>query len=135
MTIEIEGLEDVQNMLEKIAPREARNLMRSTIAGVASEARKDIKARAPVGNTKNLKKAVKAKRRRSPPDNPVSDVIIGKDAFYWFMLEKGFVPGAAKQEFVRPVAHRIRAEFPRIVTQQFGKKLERRLKTLAKKRV
>jgi HK97 gp10 family phage protein len=154
---EITGADDVEKILKDIAPRHARNLMRATIHGVAGEIAKDAKRNAPK-RSGLLKKSIIAKRRKSPPDAPVSTVNVeGKDPknlpFYWRFIEYGTRgykkgdrraggKGVAKkdmapkpeQPFIRPAAEKARANFQTVLTQQFGKKLEAALKREAKKR-
>lgn len=138
---EITGTKDVQKILDDIAPRHARNLMRATIQGVASTIAKDARNNAP-RDTGTLKKAIKAKRKKSPPDKPVSEVYVTHgnsakhDAFYWRFVEYGTAGDTAQPErpFIRPASEKARANFEAILTQQFGKKLEAKLRREAKKR-
>jgi HK97 gp10 family phage protein len=141
MSVVITGVEDVNKILSQIAPRHARNLMRATIHGVASNIAKDSKINAPI-DSGNLRKAIKAKRKKSPPDAPVSEVYIehGRnakyDAFYWRFVEYGTRgnTGRAEHPFIRPAADKARANFKQTLTTEFGKKLEAALKREAKKR-
>ena len=127
---EVVGLEEIKKVLTELAPKHARNLSSSLIHGFASTTAKDAKNRVPT-RTGNLKKAIKAKRRRSTPDKPISDVIVeqGKDAkndgFYWHMVEYGTggpVP-QPEQPFLRPARDYTEANMPRIIEEQFKKKL------------
>lgn len=142
--VEVIGLEGVNKVLKELVPKHARNLSRSLIHGLASETSKEAKKRVP-RDTGTLKKAIKAKRRKSPPDKPVSDVIVesGKkaknDGFYWFFVEYGTggpVP-QPEQPFLRPAKDLIQANMPRIIDEQFKKKLaaaaKRELKKARKK--
>lgn len=130
-SFDIKGLEDANKMLSQLVPREANNLMRATIHGAAIQAKNKIKQRAPVGYTGLLKKDIKAKRRRSKPGKPVSDVII-KSAFYWRFIEHGNSQGLPARPFVKPSFAEIKADMPNILKKQFGLKLEQRIKRLAK---
>ena len=58
MTMVVEGLEDVQKLLERDAPKQANNIMRSVIQDVASEIAKEAKKNVP-RQTGNLRKAIK----------------------------------------------------------------------------
>jgi HK97 gp10 family phage protein len=141
MTFTITGVEDVNKILTEIAPKHARNLMRATIFGVAQTIAKEAKLKAPV-DTGNLRKAIKAKRKRSPPDAPVSEVIVEHgnsakhDAFYWRFVEYGTSGknGQSERPFIRPATDSARATFNETLTKEFGKKLESALKREAKKR-
>lgn len=141
MTISITGVDEVKDILNNIAPRHARNLMRATIQSIASTIAQDAKANAPK-DTGTLIKAIKAKRKKSHPDKPISDVVIesGKsvkyDAFYWRFVEHGTGGDNPQPErpFIRPAADRVRSNFKAILTEEFGKKLEKALEREGKKR-
>tara|TARA_Y100000310_G_C20701393_1_gene830267 strand:- start:2119 stop:2553 length:435 start_codon:yes stop_codon:yes gene_type:complete len=141
MTMVVEGLEDVQKLLERDAPKQANNIMRSVIQGVASEIAKEAKKNVP-RQTGNLRKAIKAKRRRGKPGFPVSDVIVtsGKsqrnDGFYWRFVEFG-TQGEnpqSEQPFIRPAKQKIQSNLPQILEDQFVKKLKANIKRIQKKR-
>jgi HK97 gp10 family phage protein len=140
VSFEITGVKDVQKILDDIAPKHARNLLRATIQGVASEIAKDARKNAPK-DSGTLKKAIKAKRKKSPPDKAVSEVIITHgnsarhDAYYWRFVEYPTQGNTGKhQPFIRPAADKARANFEAILAEQFGKKLEKALAREAKKR-
>lgn len=145
---QITGLDDVQKMLNDMAPREARNLMRATIHGVAGDVAKSAKTKV---RSKTVKKALKTKRIKSHPDKPSSGVYVtrGKnakhDAYFWHWIEYGTknrvikktgvdVGAMPETPFVRPAVQEIRASFETIMVDQFGKKLEKKLAREAKKR-
>ena len=128
--VEVFGLEEIKKVLTQVAPKAAGNLARATIHGLASTVAKEAKKRVPTDKG-TLKKAIKAKRKKSTPDKPVSDVIVesGKsakhDAFYWFFVEYGTggpVP-QPEQPFLRPARDFVQANMPRILDEQFKKKL------------
>jgi HK97 gp10 family phage protein len=137
MSFSISGIEEVQDILTKVAPRHARNLTRATVQAVASKVAKLAKQNAPK-NTGNLKKAIKAKREKSHPDNPQSVVYVQtrkgsrNDGFYWRFIEKGTI-NLPERPFIRPARDSVRADLPRIYTEEFGKKLEKALAREAKK--
>lgn len=138
--LDVVGIEGVNKVLAQLLPRHARNLSRALIQGLASETAKEAKKNVP-RNTGTLKKAIKAKRRRSKPDKPVSDVIIEQgttvknDGFYWFFVEYGTggpVP-QPEQPFLRPAKDLVQANMPRIIDEQFNKKLSALIKREQKK--
>nr|AKH46250.1 hypothetical protein [uncultured marine virus] len=142
--LEVIGLEEVNEILGQLTEKNARNLSRALIQGLASKVSKEAKKKVPVDKG-TLKKAIKAKRKKSPPDKPVSDVYVesGKsakhDAFYWHMVEYGTggpVP-QPEQPFLRPARDYVQANMPIIVEEEFTKKLtgaiNRALKKQAKK--
>jgi HK97 gp10 family phage protein len=143
--LEVVGLEEVNEILGQLTEKNARNLSRALIHGLASKVAKEAKKKVPEGRTRTLKKAIKAKRKKSPPDKPVSDVYVenGKsakhDAFYWHMVEYGTggpVP-QPEQPFLRPARDYVQANMPIIIEEEFTKKLtgaiNRALKKQAKK--
>ena len=139
--IEITGIKEVQEILDEVAPRHARNLMRSTIHGVAGTIAKEAKSNAPK-RSGTLRKAIKAKRKKSPPDKPVSEVIVThggtakNDAWYWRFIEYGTGGKTSQPErpFIRPASDKARANLNKIIAEQFGKKLEAALRREAKKK-
>lgn len=131
---EVVGTRSVQDIMENIAPRHANNLSRATVHGVAGRIAKEAKQSVPV-RSGNLKKSIKAKRRKSPPGKPISEVV-GEGAFYWRFVEYGtrHARGQKEQPFVRPAIDHYRANWRAIFTEEFGKKLEKALAREAKKR-
>lgn len=136
--IKIEGMEDLKKVLDQMAPKASRNLMRSTIHAIAGQIAKEAKGQAPK-DSGTLKKAIKAKRRRpKTPDKPFSDVMIEhggqatNDAFYWRFVEYG-TQNAPAHPFMQPAIDLMRPQVPAIMREQFGKKLEAMLKRAAKK--
>ena len=138
--IAIFGLKDIQKVLEELAPKHAANLSRAMVHGMASEVSKEAKKRVPK-NTGNLRRAIKAKRRRGKPGQPVSDVIVesGKsakhDAFYWRFVEFGTGGPVPQPEhpFLRPAKDLIQSNIPKIAEEQFTKKLAAAVKREQKK--
>jgi len=145
VSFEITGIKDVQKILNQVTPRHARNLASTTVQSIAMRVAKDARLRAPKsqdGGT--LKKSISAKRRRTFSDQPVSDVVIHKDAFYWRFVEYGTGGGKGSHladivmpnahPFLRPAADEVKADIVKIYTEQFGKQLEKALAREAKKR-
>ena len=138
--LEVIGIESMNKIFDDILPKHARNLSKAFVHGLASDMSKEAKKRVPV-NKGTLKKAIKAKRRRSKPDKPTSDVVVeqGSDAkndgFYWHMVEYGTggpVP-QPEQPFLRPARDLVRAEMPQRAEAQFQKKLAALIKREQKK--
>lgn len=135
-TIELQGLDEFVRMTNVIAPRQARNLARSTTQAVASEIAKRMKRAAPKDEG-DLRKAIKAKRRRMRGDTAISDVRVEHgarakhDAWYWWFVEAGTRRQAA-QEYIRPTVRKIEKEIPAIYTKEFHKRLEKQLEKNAK---
>lgn len=128
--VAISGVKSIQEILEEIAPKYSRNLMRSTVHGIAGTIAKDARKNVPV-DSGLAKSAIKTRRRRSRPDKPVSEVYVvrsgGKDAFYWRFVEYG-TQTQQERQFFRPAFERAKANLDEIMLEQFGKKLENLLK-------
>lgn len=135
VTMQITGLEEMRAKLADMAPREARNLLRSTVHGTATEIRNRLRQRVPK-DTRTLEKAIVSKRRRGKPDEIVSDVIIEhgrgarRNAFYWHIVEFGSTRAPARP-FIIPTVEEISPRIPEIFRDQFGSKLAARLKRKA----
>jgi HK97 gp10 family phage protein len=152
MSFVISGVEEIQKILEEVAPRHAKNLMRTTIHGVAGEIKKISKSKAPKGRTGNLRKAIKTKRNRAAFGKLSSSVYIttGKsaknDAFYWRFVEYGTGGGSGShggkkrnrksyssrsssaKPFIAPAVKAIKSNLNNIIKRQFGQKLEKAVK-------
>jgi len=128
--VQVIGMDDIKKLLTQFTPKHANNLSRALIHSLASSTVKEAKKKVPVDKG-TLKKAIKAKRRKSKPGQPVSDVIVeqGKgaknDGFYWHMVEYGTggPTPQPEQPFLRPAKDYIEANMPRIIDEQFTKKL------------
>jgi HK97 gp10 family phage protein len=138
--IRIEGLEELRELLNVMAPRAATNLLRAAVQGVAADIAAKARKNAPV-RTGTLRKAIKAKRG-NPKDNrgmPFSDVIVehGKnakhDAFYWHFVEHGTKGGVKKQRFLGRALEEMRPQVPKLMREQVGVRLEKMLARAAKK--
>lgn len=132
-TVTIRGLDDVNDLLSKIGPREAKNIMRATIHGVAGQIRDDAKKAMPVGGDGVMKKATKAKRRRGEFGKIRSDVVVTKAAFYWRFLEYGQGPDGVEYAMFMQSVEKFRKDMTRILIEQFGKKWEAALARAAKR--
>lgn len=141
--VQVVGLDDVRSILNDIIPEKTNNIMRAAVHGIASETAKEAKRRVPV-DTGNLKKSIIAKRRKSDPDKPISEVQAqrGKDkkhdGFYWRFVEYGTSGGAAGPQparpFLQPAVDAIKADMPRVLEEQVKKKLNAAIKKEQKKR-
>ncbi len=130
-SIQIEGLEDLREMLGDIAPREANNILRNAVHGLAGQVRDVMKTNVKV-DTGDLRKSIRAVRRRGKPNFPISDVRVGATAPYGLMLEFGTVKTPA-QPYIVPTVEQMRPKVPAIYREEFGEKLEKALAKRAKK--
>lgn len=142
VSMSIEGLDAVSDVLAKVGPREARNLLRNTVHAVAGQLRDDMRQRAPKDEG-TLRKAITAKREKMRGNQVASNITIthGKavrhNAFYWHMVEYGTVKDQA-QPFITPSVEAMRPQIPGIFTREFGVKYEqmmqRKLKAARKRK-
>lgn len=139
LAVTFEGLPELDRILSDLAPREATNLARTTVHGIASDVAKRIGAAAPY---RHLRRGFRAVRRRGKPGNPVSEVRAKQKAADWRWAEYGTAQRVQKstgrrtgrmpaKPFVVPRVEQVRREMPAIYREQFAKKLER---TLARRR-
>jgi hypothetical protein len=126
VSVTVRGIGDVNRILGEIAPREAVNLMRSTVHDVAGKVAKAAKADMSIDEGK-MKRGTKAKRRRGSRDKVQSDVIV-QGAFYWRFLEYGQGPDGVEYAMFLKALQAMRPEMSRIYVESFAKKLIARLK-------
>lgn len=132
--ITVKGIDDINKILTTIAPNHAKNLSRSAVHAVASDIAKDAKKRAPK-DSGNLRKSIKAKRRKSPPFSPRSEVFVqgGKGgAWYWKFVEFGTLK-KSQRPFFLPVYNSFKTNIQRIYTQKFVDKLLKKIESAKKK--
>jgi HK97 gp10 family phage protein len=132
MRVTLTGIDDVQTMLTKIAPRQAKNIMRATIHGVAGEIRNDAKAVMPV-DSGDMKRETKAKRERGRPGYIQSTVRVGRKGFYWRFMEYGQGPAGVEYAMFLKAVEKFRGKMHRTFVEQFGKKWEAALARAAKR--
>ena len=138
--VSIEGVEDLKQMVDNVNPRISRQIARSAVQAVASQVTKAMKKRVKSLSqgggelTSVIAKAIKAKRRRGKPNEPVSDVRVEHgsgakhDAFFWHWVEFEY-GGVARTAtpFIRPTVSEFEKQTPRLYREEFGKRLEKRL--------
>lgn len=132
MSIKVIGLEDVSKALTELAPRQAQNIMRTTVQGVAQQMVKDARKDMPKDSGK-LRKATRARRERAGPGRALSTIRVNKQAFYWRFLEYGDGPNGIEYAFFLKRVLEFRGKMDAILTEQFGKKLEAALARARKK--
>lgn len=145
MGFEFKNEAEVLAVFNSIAPREAKNLARSTTHAVAGEVRDMIKLLAPDHpDTKkgDIRRSTKSKRERMRGTTARSTVRIqtlkqsgkNKGFPYWLIQEYGNLrrQGTGKNVFVRPAIDRVAPDIPALFREHFGLKLEARLRKLRK---
>lgn len=132
-TMEIRGVSGVKQVLSDIGPKHSKNLLRSTVHGVAGELRDNIRATAPSdGAPALLRTTFKTKRRRGTPTMIRSDVVAGYMPRrrggkgvgpVWRWLEFGTTKIEPRGWILR-AAMALMPRVPEIFMRQFGQKLE-----------
>lgn len=134
------GVGEIREVLEKIAPRHARNLINATLRGVTAEIRNKAKAKV-VRDTGALKRSMFVYKPKTPPNLPQFQVKFRKQGFHWRFVEYGtgggrgshipFLTGnrdapvyGGAQPFLMPAVHEVRATLEGTIKQQFAVKLE-----------
>ncbi len=131
-TFTVRGLDDINHLLGQIAPREAKNIMRATVHGMAGQIRNETKKDAPE-DSGDLVDAIKAKRRKVRNGIIRSDVIVERKAFYWRFLEYGQGPDGVEHAFVASGVERFNSEMNAFLVTHFGKKWEAALARAARR--
>ena len=130
-SMELVGLDELRETLMTVAPREANNILRTAVHGLAGKVRDELKRRVPVASS-DLKKSIKAVRRRGKPNFPISDVRGGATAPYMLMTEFGTSDTPA-QPFIVPGVEALRPSVPQIYKEEFGSKFEKAMERKAKR--
>jgi HK97 gp10 family phage protein len=131
VTGSITGIADVNRMLQEIAPREARNILKATVHDIASQLAKSGKANSSKAEGK-LRKGIKAKRERGSKTGVESTVRVA-GAFYWRYLEYGQGPDGVEHAMFLKALEAMRPDLDRVYLEAFVKKLEARMVRLRKK--
>lgn len=129
--VTVTGVEDVHRLLTEVSPREAKNLLRATVHGVAGTIRNDAKKEMPEDDG-DMKRGTKAKRERGTKTKIESTVRVA-GAFYWRFLEYGQGNQGREYAFFGKAVEKARSKLEQVFVQQFGKKWEAALKRAAKR--
>lgn len=127
-----EGLGELQDMLENIAPGEVNNILRNTVHGIAGTVRDRMRQRVKK-DSRDLEKSIYAKRRRGKPGFPISEVRMrGTPHPHGLMLESGTSRTKA-QPFIKPTVLELGPAMPTIYREEFFAKLAKSLARQARK--
>jgi len=129
--VTLRGIDDVHDLLTKVGPRVAQNLMRSTIHSIAGGIAKSAKKNAPEDEG-DLRKAIKPKRERGMRGKLLSTVRVNPVAFYWRFLEYGQGPDGEEHAMFMRAVEEFRRDSDGIFVREFGRKFEAALKRAAK---
>lgn len=130
-SMELVGMEELAELFAQTGPREARNIARQAVHGLAVRVR-DVLKRRVAKRSKALAKSIKAVRRRGKPDFPISEVRLGSTAPYGIMLEFGTSKTRA-QPYIVPGTEEVRPQMPAYYREEFGLKFEKAMARKAKK--
>lgn len=130
--VTITGIADVNRLLEQIAPKEAKNLMRATVHQLAADVARDVLPRMPA-QTGKMQAATKAKRERGTPTQIASTVRVAAEGFQWRYLEYGQGPDRVEHAMFLKTLEALRPDLDRRYLEIFVAKLTARLKKLNKK--
>lgn len=133
MSVTITGLADLNAVLNAVAPREAKNLLRATVLDIAKQLAVGARGSMPE-DTGDMIAATKAKRDRGTRDSIEASVVVGKDAFYWRFLEYGQGPDGLEYAFFLKALQAMRPDMERVYLEAFGRKLAARLARERKRR-
>lgn len=134
--LRVDGVNDIGKTLEQLTPRHAQNIMRATVHGIASGVAKDARKMAPSdGPPLTLKPAIKARREKVRFGKIESTVRVNPKAFFWRFLEYGQGPDGVEHAFFMKAVLKMRADFDRLLVEQFGKKLVAAIKRADKRGV
>lgn len=133
MEIRIRGIEDVNKVLQEIAPREAVNILRATTADLAKGIAKDAKDNAPVDQG-NVSAGIKHKRAKGSKTTVRAEVVANANgtSFYWRFREYGQGPDGKEDAFFLRALQKANAEIAHRYLRVFTSKLINRLARKAK---
>ena len=126
LDVTIRGIADVNRVLKTIAPNEAKNLMRATVAQIAKDFATEGADRAPKDQGV-LAGAVKSKRERGTRNTIAATVRVAPQAFYWRFLEYGQGPDGVEHAMFLQTLQALRPDLERRYLEIFVTKLLARL--------
>lgn len=125
--VEIRNLDDVRNILMRIAPREAENLMRTTTHDIAGQLAADARSNMP-RDSGGMIAGTKHKREKTPGKGLSRSTVRVARAFYWRFLEYGDGPDRVEHAFFLKSLRKMNVELNTVFLATFAKKLVARLK-------
>lgn len=128
----VRGIGDVNRILETIAPREAKNLMKAVVYDMAKQVGEDAKEFSP-DDTGLLDRSIKPKRERGSRTTVEATVRVAGKAFYWRFLEYGEGPDKIEHAMFLKALQKMRPQADRVYLETFVRKLEARLARERKK--
>lgn len=133
MKVTVTGIADVNRILETIAPREAKNLMRAVVYDIAKQLSDDGQKNSP-DDTGLLDRSIKPKRERGTRNRIEASVTVGPRAYYWRFLEYGDGPDGVEHAMFLKALQAMRPNMDSVYMETFARKLEARLARERKRR-
>lgn len=126
MKMSVDGIKDVNRILETIAPREAKNIMKAVVFDIAKQVGSDAEDFSP-DDTGLLDRSIKPKRERGSRSKVEATVRVAGGAYYWRFLEFGDGPDGVEHAMFLKALQKLRPQADRVYLESFVKKLEARL--------
>jgi hypothetical protein len=128
--VEIRGLSDVRRVLNTVAPREAKALMRGTVKSIADEAVEDAKGymlTSGLYDSGDLVSGTKARTERDEGLTMKATVRVS-GAYYWRFLELGDGPDGIEHAMFLKARESTLQNLDRYIVEGFSTKLIDRIK-------
>jgi hypothetical protein len=132
-TVSITGIDQINAILGAIAPREAKNLMRTVVLDIAKQLATDAKPYAPndPSTPGNYSSAFKGKRERGTANMIEASTIVekkkGSRSFIWRFHEYGTGPDHIEYAMFLKSLEKMRPNMDRVYMETFARKLVARL--------
>lgn len=128
-SLEMDGLAELRETLERILPGEAEKILRETVHNLGARVAEALQ-RAVKKDTRQAERSIRVRKKRGQKHFPEAEVRGGASAPYLLMLEFGTRRTRA-QPFITPTVEQTRPDLPRVYREEFAQALE---KALARKR-
>jgi hypothetical protein len=132
--VEVSGIQNVVGILADMTPREAKNLMRATVADIAKQLAKTAKDYAPVDQG-DVKGGIKHKRARGSKNVVAAEVVANTNgtSFHWRFREYGQGPDGREDAMFLTALMKMESEMQRVFLDTFTRKLVDAMARKAKK--
>ena len=129
------GAQALDGVLKKLPERVARNVVRRAVTKGAKVIEEEMRARAPVGATGNLKASIGQVGVKSRDKSKLTRTVgalkgAGRKGFHAHLLEFGTVKMAARP-FIRPAFDQTKGEALKVIGMELGKGVEKAARKLA----
>lgn len=136
ITTRIQGARELDKVLKKLPERVARTVVRGAVRKAAKVVEAEMRARAPVGPTGNLKASIGQIGVRQPDKRKVVRTVGalkrgGRKGYHAHLVEFGTVKTPARP-FIRPAFDRTKGEALKVMGKELGKGVEKAARRLAR---